>query len=301
MPSGAVEASAASGLPLAGLPVNFHITPACNFSCGHCFATFDDVSNQGRVQRDLQLRTIRRLAQAGTSKVTFSGGEPLLVPWLDDLVGAASALGLTTCIVTNGLLVTDAWLNSQEGHLDWLTLSVDSFDAQTSQMIGRVDKKGRVLSFERATEIRSVLASTNVGLRLNTVVTAQNVHDTISTEINMLHPARWKIMQSMHVLGQQPAPREHWETSDDCFATFVSRNLEGLNHSIQVTSETATAMRGSYLMLDPWGRVFDSVRGFHTYGEPLIVNGLSATVFDDRTIARLRGRGGLWAWQKENK
>ena len=42
------------------------------------------------------------LATAGFDKMNFVGGEPILCPWLPDLIRRAKELELTTSIVTNG-------------------------------------------------------------------------------------------------------------------------------------------------------------------------------------------------------
>jgi hypothetical protein len=64
------------------------------------------------------------LAAAGASKLTFVGGEPMLHPMLPQLIQAAKEAGLTTCLVTNGSRLTEAWLHDMKPYLDWLALSV---------------------------------------------------------------------------------------------------------------------------------------------------------------------------------
>src|ERR1700689_526518 len=66
-------------------PVMAHIIPIrrCNLACTYC-NEYDDVSKP--VDVDVMLERLDRLAALGTTIVTFSGGEPLLHPELDQLI-----------------------------------------------------------------------------------------------------------------------------------------------------------------------------------------------------------------------
>src|ERR1700722_18190943 len=72
----------ASGIASTDHPVLAHIVPIrrCNLACTYC-NEFDDFSKP--VPADEMLRRIDRLADLGTSIISFSGGEPLLRPELD--------------------------------------------------------------------------------------------------------------------------------------------------------------------------------------------------------------------------
>ena len=112
--------------------VNFHLWEPCNMKCGFCFATFRDVKREilpkGHLNRDDCVAVVERLAAAGFQKINFAGGEPTLCPWLPDLVTAAKSAGMITAIVTNGSKLTSGYLDSMQGSLDWVTLSIDTID-----------------------------------------------------------------------------------------------------------------------------------------------------------------------------
>lgn len=52
------------------------------------------------------LQVLSELKTMGFTRITFVGGEPLLHPHIDHLIMHAKALGLNTCLVTNGSLLT---------------------------------------------------------------------------------------------------------------------------------------------------------------------------------------------------
>jgi radical S-adenosyl methionine domain-containing protein 2 len=119
--------------------VNYHLWKPCNMKCGFCFATFLDLppSPSDHLAQPETLELLTLISQAGFRKVNFAGGEPGLCPWLPQLIRHAKGLGLTTSMVTNGSMVTDAWLDGLDGCLDILAISIDSADPGTLQRIGR--------------------------------------------------------------------------------------------------------------------------------------------------------------------
>ena len=66
-------------------PIVAHVIPVrrCNLACAYC-NEYDKVSQP--VPTEVMLRRIDRLHELGTTIITFSGGEPLLHPDLDDLI-----------------------------------------------------------------------------------------------------------------------------------------------------------------------------------------------------------------------
>ena len=86
-------------------PVQVHIIPIrrCNLSCSYC-NEFDD--NSKPVPIEVMLRRIDRLASFGTTLITISGGEPLLHPDLDLIIGRIRHHGALAGMITNGYLLT---------------------------------------------------------------------------------------------------------------------------------------------------------------------------------------------------
>ena len=282
--------------PLAGLPINFHVTSACNFSCGHCFATFQDVRDQVRPTRDQQLAVVDVIGRAGAAKLTFSGGEPLLVPWLDELLARAVSYGVITCVVTNGSRVSGTWLDRVAPILDWLTLSIDSSAPDTNQAIGRAHCDGSGIDPSTMIEVSRLAHRYGIGLRVNTVVSTHNRNETLAPVVSSIAPRRWKIMQAMTVAGQGQGDPQVWSVGVEEFWRYVDRNRTLLASEVEVVAETADMMRGSYAMVDPWGRVFDSKAGAHTYRHAIIDHG-SRVLQDAFDLQLLERRHGLWDWE----
>ena len=75
----------------------------CNLACDYCCAR----SSPQTARRALGVDRVRRLAneasEAGVSELILTGGEPFLLPDIDELVAACTAM-LPTTLLTNGML-----------------------------------------------------------------------------------------------------------------------------------------------------------------------------------------------------
>src|SRR6185503_17906186 len=81
-------------------PLLVHIVPIrrCNIDCGYC-NEYDKVSKP--VPTDEMLARIDKLADLQTSVIAFSGGEPMLHPDLDLLIGRIRSRGKIAGLITN--------------------------------------------------------------------------------------------------------------------------------------------------------------------------------------------------------
>jgi len=107
-------------------PILAHIIPIrrCNLSCAYC-NEYDKVSSP--VPTAEMLRRIDLLAALGTGIVTFSGGEPLLHPELDELIRRIRAHGVIATLITNGTLLTPERIQQlNRAGLEQLQISIDN-------------------------------------------------------------------------------------------------------------------------------------------------------------------------------
>src|ERR1051325_410986 len=91
----------AKGLVSTDHPVDVHIIPMrrCNLACAYC----NEYDNHSKpVPIETMYRRIDRLAYLGTTIVTISGGEPLLHPDLDSIIGRVRRHGIIAGMITNG-------------------------------------------------------------------------------------------------------------------------------------------------------------------------------------------------------
>ena len=280
--------------------VNYHLWRACNMKCGFCFATFQDIDShilpKGHLGREDCLSVVESLGQAGFQKINFAGGEPTLCPWLSGLINRARELGLTTSVVTNGSRITEEWLDSINGSLDWVALSIDSVDSSTLLSTGRTTRAGPLSQRDYLRTV-DLLRKHGVRVKINTVVTRSNLTEDLSDFIIEARPERWKVLQVLPVEGQNDRLVGEHVVSADEFDRYVQINRRVEAYGITVVPESNDMMTGSYVMVDPAGRFFDNVAGFHTYSRPIIEAGVDRALKDVSVEPeRFLSRNGLYDW-----
>src|SRR5437667_12595017 len=129
-------------------PLLAHLIPIrrCNLACKYC-NEYDDFSKP--VPTDLMLRRVDKLGALGTSVVTISGGEPLLHPELDQIIGRTRMHGIVAGMITNSyLLVPERIERLNQAGLEWLQISMDNLNpAEVSKKSLKVlDKKLQMLA-----------------------------------------------------------------------------------------------------------------------------------------------------------
>jgi len=228
--------------------VNWHITPRCNYRCRFCFAqNFHD----GPVSYDKGLEILKKLADAGMTKINFAGGEPLLHPRILDYCEEAKNLGMTVSITTNGSRLNPAKIRKMSGIVDWIGLSIDSSLDTIEAELGR----GTGNHVSNCLESAVYLHQAGIKLKVNTCVTALTFQENMIPIIRMLNPERWKVLQMMHIDGENDFARD-LEISPGDFRYFVERHRNVLlENGTSPVFESADDMESSYFMLTPGGFV----------------------------------------------
>jgi radical S-adenosyl methionine domain-containing protein 2 len=283
--------------------VNFHLWEPCNMRCKFCFATFQDVKKtilpKGHLPKEQAIQLVKELAKFGFDKITFAGGEPTLCPWLNELIYTAKEAGLTTMIVTNGTRLTDAFLQQNKGSLDWIALSVDSLISTTNLELGRAIAGKREISLNDYNHLVDKIKQYGFGLKINTVVNKHNFKEDFSEFIAYAEPKRWKILQVMPVTGQNDEKIDDLLISPTEFDSFVKRH-DKLIKITKLVPESNDLIRGSYAMVDPAGRFFDSAQGGHFYSKPILEVGV-LKAFEEVTVddVKFNKRDGRYKWKSD--
>lgn len=205
-------------------PVLAHliVTRRCNLSCAYC-------NEYDKVSRPVPVETLRRrvdlLADLGTSIVTFSGGEPLLHPELEQAVERVRQRGGIAGLITNGYLLTAERIERlNQAGLDHLQISIDNLtpDEVSKKSLRVLDRKLQLLAAraEFHVNINSVVGG---GIRdpedalqvarravaLGFTSTVGIIHDGHG-QLRPLRPREREVYQEMKELGR----RSHARFSD---------------------------------------------------------------------------------------
>jgi len=161
----------------------------CNLACTYC-NEYDNISQP--VPTEVMLRRIDRLHELGTTIITFSGGEPLLHPDLDDLVRRIRSHGCIATLITNGYLLTpDRIQRLNRAGLDSLQISIDNVlpDEVSKKSLKVLDKKLQWLAqyAEFNVNINSVVGASIQTPEDALVVTRRAAELGLQTTIGIIH------------------------------------------------------------------------------------------------------------------
>jgi MoaA/NifB/PqqE/SkfB family radical SAM enzyme len=179
-------------------PVAAHLIPIrrCNLSCTYC-NEYDDRS--APVPTAEVLRRIDRLADLGTGVVTLSGGEPLLHPDLDAIIGHIRQRGAIATLITNGYLLTrDRIARLNRAGLDHLQISIDNVvpDEVSKKSLKVLDQK--LSSLARTAEFDvTVNAVVGSGIRnpADALTVARRARQLgFSTTVGIIHDGRGRLV-----------------------------------------------------------------------------------------------------------
>lgn len=278
--------------------VNYHLTSVCSMRCEYCFAHFD--TNRHRpLGLEEQLIVVDRICDwllvqpGGKRKINFVGGEPTLCPWLCDLIARAHGRGVTTSVQSNGTGLSEAFLRENQGQLDWIGLSVDSLSGESNRRIGRVERKRPANeAFYRGIVQRA--QSLGYKLRVGTVVSRYNLSEDFSGFIAWARPARWKLFQVLELQGQNERSASRWRISASEFRECCDRHAW-----LNLVVETNEAMRGTYLMVAPDGRMLDNIKGPLVYTEHCLLSHSFSEVVEPvgYNATAAKKRGAEWDWR----
>lgn len=152
--------------------IQFQASYICNFKCNHC-------STKGVYNKDRKLLSLENIKnvfnqadEMGISRVTLSGGEPLVMPELDQIIKAIDSNKFYIQCDTNAYL-----LNQEKAdHLktigiDCIAPSLDSLNKDDHDSFR--NKKG---SYDKVLESINIAKKADLAIYIQTVVTKSRLH-----------------------------------------------------------------------------------------------------------------------------
>jgi len=143
--------------------IHWSITGRCNMKCRHCFIEAPDAL-YGELSLEQCTKIMDQMLDANILQISITGGEPLVRPDWKEFYQELKKRGIcVTAIYTNGLLVTDQWLDRFAelepnkiafslsfdgiGYHDWVR-GRDGMEQRTIDAIRLLRKRGYPVSIE---------------------------------------------------------------------------------------------------------------------------------------------------------
>ena len=146
------------------------VTRRCNLACGYC-NEYDNFSPP--VPLAALLERVGHLAKLKTASITFTGGEPLLHPQLDQVIAAARARGMIATMITNGFKLTKDWIDRlNAAGLQGMQVSVDNLEPDEVSMKS-------LHSVERKLDLLAQFARFNVNVNSVLGISEERTRDVV--------------------------------------------------------------------------------------------------------------------------
>ncbi|MBT9148454.1 MAG: Sporulation killing factor maturation protein SkfB [Syntrophomonadaceae bacterium] len=226
--------------------IDIAITGRCNMNCLVCFGP-------RRHLRDCDINKltalIRILPEYGVKSVVITGGEPLLVDRLAEVLKVAKSAGLVVVLSTNGISLRDK-LETVGPFVDWVGLPLDGDSPDSHAKMRGGDTLHFTTTLSLIREIRRSYAM--VRIKIGTVVGRWN-KDSICGIFSVMRrriykPDVWKLYQAVcNEMEEMTLDVHEFDEIVNKARILAQRN--GINCEVLYAHERD----GKYLFLDPEG------------------------------------------------
>lgn len=178
--------------------INIHCTDKCNFSCKHCFVKKEN--NEMDLQKAKicidKIHDYFVEENIKNGRINLAGGEPLLYPYIFDLIDYINKKNIIVSIITNAFSINKELIDKFKNKVDIIGISVDALDKDTNRKIGRCNKNEVVIPDENFyIEKCLLIKKANIKLKVNICVSKLNINIDFSNFLENVNPDRLKIIQ----------------------------------------------------------------------------------------------------------
>lgn len=238
------------------LTIDWRITGICNERCPFCYGPDKSINPSSEV-----ISKIASVICTGGFKVLrFSGGEPLLVPNLLDVIHKVVDHNMDVVLSTNGV----SYLTKHQSRLDSLirklNLSLDGYDIDSHHINGRRSKS--FLDVIEILEYYKLNPPEKFSIKIGTIVTSKNASLTFLLKMyNLIKKYdvvdRWKIYQ---YIPEGPIIDHDLCVDNKLFLELESRFFQEVSHdnnrNLTIVFSSIWNRDKAYLIVQPYGDVF---------------------------------------------
>ena len=166
-------------------------------------------------------------------------------------------LNIKNNIITNGKLLNPNIIDEIEEYTDHITLSLDSLDDNVNDCLGRgIEHSKHIL------ELMEYLKNKDIILKLNSVVTKQNVNNIneIAQVVSIYKIQRWKLFKFISLRGKSVKNKNEFDVENAEFENLINE-IKKQRLNCQVIECKEKEIEENYLLINPIGDFIVTING----------------------------------------
>lgn len=225
----------------------WRVTRRCNLRCLHCLSGFKNrfIPELDRVSH---LEILSAISDAGITRISWTGGEPTMLPWLNELLHVSRSNGINNLITTNAQSLSKKLLKNLCAEHDVIRISFDGMEETHNYIRGGNFFSKSLASIDKIREL-------GVDVEANITLTSLNQNELPFLVSKLVEKGVSKVVL-LDLLNRESAISNCVEPADEQIHLSINKMVKEYNshpRNIEIQYNNYTTKNDRYIVLESDG------------------------------------------------